>query len=111
MPEQPSREAADERRIASYNETYGTMAGVIVCLIWLWISNLAILPLLGFDAQTVRQRATTGGYPPEAEPYSQPRGTRKGDEEDRRRLDETCPRHSGRVGVGMAGDLWDTRRL
>ena len=27
----------------SYDKTYGSLAGVIVLLIWLWISNLAIL--------------------------------------------------------------------
>ncbi|MFI8824003.1 YihY/virulence factor BrkB family protein [Streptomyces sp. NPDC053431] len=74
---------------ASYNKTYGTMAGVIVFLIWLWISNLAILLGLEFDAETVRQRAIAGGLPPDAEPYTQPRDTRTWDEEDRRRLDET----------------------
>lgn len=26
---------------ASYDKTYGTMAGVIVLLLWLWITNLA----------------------------------------------------------------------
>ncbi|MGV9451646.1 YihY/virulence factor BrkB family protein [Streptomyces sp. NPDC003635] len=76
---------------ASYNKTYGTMAGVIVFLVWLWISNLAILLGLEFDAETVRQRAIAGGHPPEAEPYTQPRDTRKWDEEDVRRLDETPP--------------------
>ena len=45
---------------ASYNKTYGTMAGVIVFLVWLWISNLAILLGLEFDAETVRQRAVAG---------------------------------------------------
>ncbi|MER7484277.1 YihY/virulence factor BrkB family protein [Streptomyces sp. NPDC126510] len=74
---------------ASYNKTYGTMAGVIVFLVWLWITNLAILLGLEFDAETLRQRAIAGGHPPEAEPYTQPRDTRKWDEEDRRRLDET----------------------
>ncbi|MFG2356304.1 YihY/virulence factor BrkB family protein [Streptomyces sp. NPDC048521] len=74
---------------ASYNKTYGTMAGVIVFLVWLWISNLAILLGLEFDAETVRQRAIAGGHPPRAEPYTQPRDTRKWDEEDVRRLDET----------------------
>ncbi|MEU6306842.1 YihY/virulence factor BrkB family protein [Streptomyces chartreusis] len=74
---------------ASYNKTYGTMAGVIVFLLWLWISNLAILLGLEFDAETVRQRAIAGGLPPEKEPYTQPRDTRKWDEEDLRRLDET----------------------
>ncbi|MFC8143970.1 YihY/virulence factor BrkB family protein [Streptomyces paradoxus] len=74
---------------ASYNKTYGTMAGVIIFLVWLWITNLAILLGLEFDAETVRQRAIAGGHPPEAEPYTQPRDTRKWDEQDRRRLEET----------------------
>lgn len=73
----------------SYNKTYGTMAGVIVFLIWLWITNLAILLGLEFDAEIARQRAIAGGHPPEAEPYTQPRDTRAWDEEDRRRMDET----------------------
>ncbi|MER7983891.1 YihY/virulence factor BrkB family protein [Streptomyces sp. NPDC095817] len=73
---------------ASYNKTYGTMAGVVVFLVWLWISNLAILLGLEFDAETVRQRAIAGGHPPEAEPYTQPRDTRKWDEEDVRRLEQ-----------------------
>jgi membrane protein len=73
----------------SYNKTYGTMAGVIVFLVWLWITNLALLLGLEFDAETVRQRAVAGGHPPQAEPYTQPRDTQKWDEEDRRRLDET----------------------
>lgn len=45
---------------ASYNKTYGTMAGVIVFLVWLWISNLAILLGLEFDAEATRQRAIAG---------------------------------------------------
>ncbi|MEU3102594.1 YihY/virulence factor BrkB family protein [Streptomyces griseoflavus] len=73
----------------SYNKTYGTMAGVIVFLIWLWISNLAILLGLEFDAEIARQRAIAGGHPPEAEPYTRPRDTRAWDEQDRRRLDDT----------------------
>jgi membrane protein len=76
---------------ASYNKTYGTMAGVIVFLVWLWISNLAILLGLEFDAESVRQRAIAGGHPPEAEPYTQPRDTRTWDEEDVRRLDGVRP--------------------
>ncbi|WP_343998802.1 YihY/virulence factor BrkB family protein [Streptomyces thermocarboxydovorans] len=72
---------------ASYNKTYGTMAGVIVFLVWLWISNLAILLGLEFDAEIARQRAIAGGHPPEDEPYTQPRDTRAWDEQDRRRMD------------------------
>ncbi|MER7623710.1 YihY/virulence factor BrkB family protein [Streptomyces sp. NPDC126503] len=67
---------------ASYNKTYGTMAGVIVFLVWLWISNLAVLLGLEFDAETLRQRAVAGGMPPDEEPYVEPRDTRSWSEED-----------------------------
>ncbi|MEU4359690.1 YihY/virulence factor BrkB family protein [Streptomyces virginiae] len=70
----------------SYNKTYGTLAGVIVFLIWLWITNLAILLGLEFDAEMVRQRAIAGGHPEDEEPYVEPRDTRKWSDEDRRRL-------------------------
>jgi Predicted membrane protein len=72
---------------ASYNKTYGALAGVIIFLVWLWITNLAILLGLEFDAEMNRQRAVAGGHPAEKEPYVQPRDTRKWDEEDRRRLE------------------------
>ncbi|WP_280889888.1 YihY/virulence factor BrkB family protein [Streptomyces sp. LBL] len=71
----------------SYNKTYGALAGVIIFLVWLWITNLAILLGLEFDAELARQRAVEGGHPPEEEPYVQPRDTRKWDEEDRRRTE------------------------
>ncbi|MEV5731492.1 MULTISPECIES: YihY/virulence factor BrkB family protein [Streptomyces] len=73
---------------ASYNKTYGTMAGVIVFLVWLWITNLAILLGLEFDAEIVRQRAIAGGLPPGREPYTEPRDTRTWNAEDVRRLDD-----------------------
>jgi membrane protein len=72
---------------ASYNKTYGTFAGVIIFLVWLWITNLAILLGLEFDAEMARQRAVAGGHPAGDEPYVEPRDTRKWDEEDRRRLE------------------------
>ncbi|KUO02877.1 YihY/virulence factor BrkB family protein [Streptomyces caeruleatus] len=71
---------------ASYNKTYGTMAGVIVFLVWLWVGNLAILLGLEFDAEAARQRVIAGGHPPDDEPYATPRDTRAWDEQDRRRL-------------------------
>lgn len=60
----------------SYNKTYGTLAGVIVFLIWLWLSNLAILLGLEFDAELARQRAISSGLPEGEEPYVAPRDTR-----------------------------------
>ncbi|MFJ6698203.1 YihY/virulence factor BrkB family protein [Streptomyces sp. NPDC091272] len=61
----------------SYNKTYGALAGVIIFLMWLWLSNLAILLGLEFDAELARQRAISGGLPASEEPYVEPRDTRK----------------------------------
>ncbi|MFI9387474.1 YihY/virulence factor BrkB family protein [Kutzneria sp. NPDC052558] len=41
---------------ASYNKTYGSLAGVVVFLVWLWISNLAVLLGAAFDAELARGR-------------------------------------------------------
>jgi membrane protein len=62
---------------ASYNKTYGTLAGVIVFLVWLWISNLAILFGAEVDAELERQRSVAAGHPEDAEPYLQLRDDRK----------------------------------
>ncbi|MGW7436931.1 YihY/virulence factor BrkB family protein [Streptomyces sp. NPDC054849] len=72
----------------SYNKTYGTLAGVIVFLVWLWITNLAILLGLEFDAELARQRAIAGGLPADEEPYVQPRDTRAWSEADQRRMEQ-----------------------
>ncbi|MER6445982.1 ribonuclease BN [Streptomyces venezuelae] len=73
---------------ASYNKTYGTVAGVIVFLVWLWISNLAILLGLEFDAETARRRAIAGGLPEDEEPYVRPRETRAWSDQDHRRMEQ-----------------------
>ncbi|CAL9606216.1 YihY/virulence factor BrkB family protein [Streptomyces sp. enrichment culture] len=62
---------------SSYDKTYGSLAAVIVFLVWLWISNIAILLGLEFNAELERERAIEAGHPPKAEPYVEPRDTRK----------------------------------
>ncbi|GGP94913.1 YihY/virulence factor BrkB family protein [Streptomyces roseolilacinus] len=61
----------------SYNKTYGTLAGVVVFLVWLWLSNLAVLLGLELNAELARQRAIRAGLPPSEEPYVEPRDTRR----------------------------------
>jgi membrane protein len=63
----------------SYNKVYGSVAVVIVFLIWLWISNLAILVGAEFDAELRRSRAVSAGHEPGGGPYRQPRDTKKVD--------------------------------
>ncbi len=47
----------------SYNATYGTLGGAIVLLVWLWISNLALLLGAEFDAELERERELRSGEP------------------------------------------------
>jgi membrane protein len=66
----------------SYNKTYGALGGVIVFLVWLWISNIVILLGAEFNAELERQRAIEGGMrPPDKEPFAEPRDTSKMDEQ------------------------------
>jgi membrane protein len=53
--------AAYIANFASYNKTYGTVAGVIVFLLWLWLSNLAILLGLELDAELDRGTSAPPG--------------------------------------------------
>jgi membrane protein len=62
---------------ASYNKTYGALGGVIVFLIWLWISNIAILLGAEFNAEVERGRQIEAGHPEDEEPFLEPRDTRK----------------------------------
>ncbi|MFF0291576.1 YihY/virulence factor BrkB family protein [Streptomyces sp. NPDC005262] len=62
---------------SSYNKTYGAFATPIVALIWLWLTNIAILLGLEFNAELERGRAIDSGLPPGDEPYAEPRDTRK----------------------------------
>ncbi|WP_405099648.1 YihY/virulence factor BrkB family protein [Micromonospora sp. NBC_01412] len=61
----------------SYNKTYGALAGVIIFLVWLWLSNIAILLGAEFDAELERSRAIAAGHPAEVEPYVELRDDRK----------------------------------
>jgi membrane protein len=46
---------------ASYNRTYGSLAGVVVFLLWLWITNLALLFGAELDAEMERSRQLQAG--------------------------------------------------
>ncbi|MET8199641.1 YihY/virulence factor BrkB family protein [Micromonospora taraxaci] len=61
----------------SYDKTYGTLAGVIIFLVWLWLSNIAILLGAEFDAELERGRAIAAGHAADDEPYVELRDDRK----------------------------------
>jgi membrane protein len=57
----------------SYNATYGTLGGVISFLVWLWISNVALLLGAELDAELERERELKAGLPAERELQLPPR--------------------------------------
>jgi membrane protein len=62
----------------SYNKTYGALAGPIIFLVWLWISNIMILLGAEFNAELERgRRIEEGMRPKDKEPFAEPRDTRK----------------------------------
>jgi membrane protein len=61
----------------SYNETYGSVAGVIIFLVWLWITNIAVLFGAEFNAELERGRQIEAGHPPDEEPFLEPRSAPK----------------------------------
>ncbi|GAA4426777.1 YihY/virulence factor BrkB family protein [Georgenia halophila] len=49
----------------SYNQTYGSLAGVIMALLWIWLMNVALLLGAEFDAELERSRELQSGIPAE----------------------------------------------
>ncbi len=58
---------------ASYNKTYGAIAGVIIFLVWLWITNVAILLGVEMNYELYRARELAAGRDVKHEPFVEPR--------------------------------------
>jgi membrane protein len=59
----------------SYNKTYGSLGAIIIFLVWLWLSNVAILLGAELNAEIARGRQIEAGQPAEREPFLPPRKT------------------------------------
>src|SRR3954453_14016019 len=64
-------------KFSSYNKTYGSLGGVVAFLVWLWISNIAVLMGAEINAELERGRELDGGLPAQDELQMEPRDTRK----------------------------------
>ncbi len=60
---------------SNYNRTYGTLAGVIIFLLWLWLTNLALLFGAELDAELERGRQLQAGLAAEKDLQLPPRDT------------------------------------
>lgn len=95
---------------SNYDRTYGSLAGVIVFLLWLWIANMALLFGAEFDAELERGRQLQAGIAAEEDIQLPPRDTRKSDKaEEKERKDVEEGRrirraHEDDDGAETAGD-------
>ena len=75
----------------NYNATYGSLAGVIIFLLWLWLTNLALLFGAEVDAEIERSRQLQAGIEAEETLQLPPRDTtnsEKAAEKLRERIEE-----------------------
>lgn len=75
---------------SSYDRTYGPLAGIVVFLVWLWLTNVALLLGLEFNAELERERAIAQGLPEDVEPFAEPRDTRKLSDDYRQRAETSA---------------------
>ncbi|WP_445443244.1 YihY/virulence factor BrkB family protein [Clavibacter sp. km1a] len=64
---------------SNYAKSYGSLAGVVVFLLWLWIANLALLFGAEFDAELERGRQLQAGIAAEETIQLPPRDTKVSD--------------------------------
>jgi membrane protein len=69
---------------SSYNKTYGSLAGVIVFLLWLWLTNIALLFGAELDAELERGRELQAGVEAEETVQLPPRDTRNIKKQDQK---------------------------
>ncbi len=74
-------------QFGNYNKTYGALGGVIAFLLWLWITNLALLFGAELDAELERSRELQAGLPAEEHLQLEPRDTRSADKAADKRAD------------------------
>ena len=65
----------------SYNKTYGSLAGVIILLLWIWLTNVALLFGAEVDAEIERSRQLQAGIEAEESIQLPPRDTRRSEKE------------------------------
>lgn len=78
----------------SYNKTYGSLAGVIVFLLWLWLTNLALLFGAEVDSELERSRQLQGGIKAEESLQLPPK--------DSKASDKAAEKHAKVVAQGRA---------
>jgi membrane protein len=88
----------------SYDKTYGSLAGVIVFLLWLWITNLALLFGAELDAELERGRELVSGIEAEETVQLPPRDTRNIEKAEAKRAEDVARGRELRLSAGHDDD-------
>jgi membrane protein len=88
----------------SYAKTYGAVAGVIVFLLWLWITNLVLLFGAEFDAELERSRELQAGIAAEEQIQLPPRDTRQSDKKAAKHEKDVAQGRALRESRGKSDD-------
>ncbi|WP_263054966.1 YihY/virulence factor BrkB family protein [Curtobacterium sp. RIT-PI-V] len=87
---------------SNYNATYGSLGGVIVFLLWIWITNNALLFGAEFDAELERGRQLQAGIRAEEDIQLPERDTRQIEKQDEKRAQDVL--EGIRIRQGADGD-------
>ena len=91
----------------SYDKTYGSVAGVVIALLWLWLTNVALLFGAELDAELERARELHAGLPAEEWiqlPVRDARGIEKAHARRVKDIDNGREIRESRMGKGDPGD-------
>ena len=92
---------------SSYNQTYGAVAGAVVVLLWLWLTNVALLFGAELDAELERGRELSIGLAAEERLQLPVRDTRGIEKADRRRAEDVAKQKEIRLAADGPGDPGD----
>jgi membrane protein len=92
---------------ASYDRTYGSVAGVVVALLWLWLTNLALLFGAELDAELERGRQLQLGLAAEEGLQLPVRDTRGIQKAARRQAEDAAKMREIRLAAATPGDPAD----
>ena len=92
---------------SSYNTTYGSVAGAVVALLWLWITNVALVFGAEIDAELERGRELRAGMAAEESLQLPVRDRRGIDKAARQREKDTVRQRDVRLAAATPGDPAD----
>lgn len=89
---------------SNYNATYGSLGGVIIFLLWIWITNNALLFGAEFDAELERGRELQAGIHAEEDIQLPERDTRQIEKQDEKRAEDVLQGIRIRESAGRTKD-------